>query len=175
MVIFGCILVVFPYQWWLATALNFFRGFNLVGLVFVLCDRNVKVKIVINQTSPFWQWQWQLHPGLWSLIIDLWSWSLFFDPWSWSLMICPGSPFPRHLPPPSPSNSRRSRLSSSSKTSRRTNDSNSSGRSTITYRTHTTSTHGIFGKKTKEQFECSFERWDLCLNFYRCLYLYLYL
>ena len=87
-------------------------------------------------------------------------------------MICPGSPFPRHLPPPSPSNSRRSRLSSSSKTSKRTNDSNSSGRSTITYRTHTTSTHGIFGKKTKEQFECSFERWDFYLYFH--LYLYLY-
>ena len=67
-------------------------------------------------------------------------------------MLCPGSPYPHHKVPPSPSLSQRSLRSGGS------GSTGSRGR-VVTYRTETTTTTGIFGRKKRvEAFQCQFER-----------------
>ena len=74
-------------------------------------------------------------------------------------MICPGSPYPAHLPRHRPPDSPRSQRSQRSLGSLPSSRTSSGSRSTvITYRSETTSSLGLFGKKTKDSFTCQFER-----------------
>ena len=68
------------------------------------------------------------------------------------VMLCPGSPYPHHKVPSSPSLSQRSLRSGGS------GSAGSRGR-VVTYRTETTTSTGIFGRKKRvEAFQCQFER-----------------
>ena len=75
-------------------------------------------------------------------------------------MICPGSPYPDLKLKDSPK-SQRSALSfgGSSKTSRLSSATSAGSKSTkVTYKSETTTTNGIFGKKKTDSFECEFQR-----------------
>ena len=76
-------------------------------------------------------------------------------------MLCPGSPYPRHRVPASPNLSVRSARSGRSGGSWSLGSRTSAGsvRSrVITYKSETTTSQGIFGKKKRDAFECQFER-----------------
>ena len=74
-------------------------------------------------------------------------------------MLCPGSPYPRHRVPASPNLSLRSARSGRSGGSWGSRTSGGSVRSrVITYKSETTTSQGIFGKKKRDAFECQFER-----------------
>ena len=80
-----------------------------------------------------------------------------------SEMLCPGSPYPRSRVPASPSLSLRSARSARSGGSWSQGSRASAGsvRSrVITYKSETTTSQGIFGKKKRDAFECQFERLD---------------
>ena len=76
-------------------------------------------------------------------------------------MLCPGSPYPRQRVPASPNLSMRSARSGRSGGSWSLGSRTSAGsvRSrVITYKSETTTSQGIFGKKKRDAFECQFER-----------------
>ena len=76
-------------------------------------------------------------------------------------MLCPGSPYPRNRVPASPNLSLRSARSGRSGGSWSLGSRTSAGsvRSrVITYKSETTTSQGIFGKKKRDAFECQFER-----------------
>ena len=72
-------------------------------------------------------------------------------------MLCPGSPYPRQRPvPPSPS------LSLRSQRSLRSSQGSSTGSRcrVVTYKSETTTSTGLFGKKKKDTVQYQFERFD---------------
>ena len=75
-------------------------------------------------------------------------------------MICPGSPYPETKLSNSPKSQRSSlSLGGASRASRLSSATSAGSRSTkVTYKSETTTSNGIFGKKKKDSFECEFQR-----------------
>ena len=72
-------------------------------------------------------------------------------------MICPSSPYPDMRTRGSPKSQRS--FGGSSRTSRLSSATSAGSRSTkVSYKSETTTTTGLFGKKKKDAFECQFER-----------------
>ena len=76
-------------------------------------------------------------------------------------MLCPGSPYPTMRVHDSPKSQRSSKsFGGYSRTSRLSSATSGGSRSaTVTYKSETTTTRGIFGKKKRDAFECQFQRW----------------